>query len=69
MHFRYLKTKKETTMNIKDNLGKAIDQANEQIDVLNGTDTTDGYLNYLHNKERTNSYFIRPDGTVEFIKS
>lgn len=56
-------------MNIKDNLGKAIDQVNEQIDVLNGTDTTEGYLTYLNEKKRTNSYFIRPDGSVEFIKS
>jgi len=69
MHFRILKTNKETTMNIKDNLGKAIDQVNEQIDVLNGTDTTEGYLTYLNEKKRTNSYFIRPDGSVEFIKS
>ena len=46
-------------MNIKDNLGKAIDQVNEQIDVLNGTDTTEGYLTYLNEKKRKIPYTYR----------
>jgi len=53
-------------MNIKDNLAKAIDNTNTQIDKLLKVETTNDYLTYLE-APKTKSYFIRPDGTVEFI--
>lgn len=54
-------------MNIKDQIGKELDKTNEAIDAKLGTDTTEGYLEYL-NKKDTNNYYIRPCGTVEFVR-
>ena len=53
-------------MNIKDDIGKAIDNTNAQIDKLLNVETAADYKEYLKAK-KTNSYFIRPCGTVEFI--
>ena len=53
-------------MNIKDDIGKAIDTTNAQIDKLLNVETTSDYNRYLQ-APKTNSYFIRPCGTVEFI--
>lgn len=53
-------------MNIKDNIAKAIDNTNAQIDNLLKVETTSEYMKYL-DAPKTNTYFIRPDGTVEFI--
>lgn len=53
-------------MNIKDEIGKAIDNQNAQIDKLLNVETTQEYNEYLA-APKTNSYFIRPCGTVEFI--
>jgi len=55
-------------MNIQDNIGKAIDQANEQIDIMSGVSTTEAYVASL-TKPQTGTYLIRPDGSIEFIKS
>lgn len=48
-------------------LGKALDQANEQIDRMIKIESTSDYVNSL-NQPQTGSYLIRPDGSVEFIK-
>lgn len=54
-------------MNIQDALGKALDQANEQIDTMANVATTEAYVASL-NIQQTGTYLVRPDGSVEFIK-
>ena len=53
-------------MNIKDDIGKAIDNTNAQIDKLLKVESVQDYNKYLE-APKTKSYFIRPCGTVEFI--
>lgn len=53
-------------MNIKDDIGKAIDNTNAQIDKLLKVETAEDYNKYLK-APKTKSYFIRPDGSIEFI--
>ena len=52
--------------NITDELGKALDNTNANIDKLLKVETTKEYMTYL-NTPKSQSYFIRPCGTVEFI--
>lgn len=54
-------------MNIQDALGKALDQANSQIDTMANVATTETYVASLNIKQ-TGTYLVRPDGSVEFIK-
>ena len=54
-------------MNTTDSLGKAIDQANSQIDTMANVATTEAYVASLNIKQ-TGTYLVRPDGSVEFIK-
>lgn len=49
-------------------LNKALDQANEQIDRMIGIETMSDYVASL-DKQHTNQYMIRPDGTIEFFKA
>lgn len=55
------------TMNVTNALGKALDQANEQIDRMAGVSTTKEYSDSL-TKVHCGQYLVRPDGSVEFIK-
>jgi len=61
------KPKGKHHMNIQDALGKAIDQANEQIDTMANVATTEDYMASLEIPQ-TGSYLVRPDGSIEFIK-
>ena len=54
-------------MSNTDSLGKALDQANEQIDTMANVATTEAYVASL-NIQQTGTYLVRPDGSVEFIK-
>lgn len=54
-------------MNTQDSLGKAIDQANEQIDTMANVATTGDYMASL-NIPQSGKYLVRPDGSIEFIK-
>ena len=53
-------------MNIKDGIGKAIDNTNAQIDKLLNVESVQEYNDYLK-APKSKSYFIRPDGSIEFI--
>jgi hypothetical protein len=46
---------------------KAIDQANDQIDLMANVATTSAYVSSL-DKQQTGNYLVRPDGSIEFIK-
>jgi hypothetical protein len=46
---------------------KAIDQANDQIDLMANVATTSTYVSSL-DKQQTGNYLVRPDGSIEFIK-
>jgi len=46
---------------------KAIDQANDQIDLMANVATTSTYVSSL-DKQQTGTYLVRPDGSIEFIK-
>ena len=54
-------------MNIQDALGKAVDQANEQIDTMANVATTEDYMASLEIPQ-SGRYLVRPDGSIEFIK-
>ncbi len=54
-------------MNIVNDLGKALDHANEQVDRMAGVSTTKEYSDSL-TKDHCGKYLVRPDGSVEFIK-
>jgi len=55
-------------MRIQDDLNKALDQANEQIDKMIGIESVGEYVASL-DQPHTNQYMVRPDGTIEFFKS